>query len=162
MNKQIFLAFLFLISTVSCVLADEAQVITLKDGSQIKGELIGVGNGVYTIHTTTMGDVKVNTSQVASLSNAAAMPATASDDSFNQKVQSAQQKLMGDPQMMMQIQEMIKEPEMMQLLTDPAVTQAVMSRDLKALQSNPKAQQLINSPKMQALMEQMKSSNSSQ
>ena len=164
MNKKIVLSLLFLISAASFVLANETQVITLKDGSQIKGELVAVGGGVYTIHTAAMGDVKVNVSQVASISNAAAMPAPAAsaDNNFDQKVQAAQHRLMSDPQMMMQIQEMIKDPEMMQLLTDPSVSQAVMSRDLKALQSNPKAQQLINNPKMRGLMEQMKSGSSSQ
>ena len=45
----------------------ETQVIALKDGSQIKGELVGVANGVYTISTETLGNLQIKSDQIASI-----------------------------------------------------------------------------------------------
>ncbi|MBI3602777.1 MAG: hypothetical protein HY209_07800 [Candidatus Omnitrophica bacterium] len=161
------LVFAFLVLLPQTALSAD-QIITLKDGSQIKGELISAVAGVYTIHTPTMGDIKINASQVATIANAQIMPAanpdatpSPSDDVMNQKIRSAQTKLMGDPEMMAEIQEMVKDPELMQLLLDPTLTQEVMSHDTKAIQNNPKAQELINNPKMRALMDKLRSKNTS-
>jgi len=161
-SKIFFFAFLVLAPQLAFC---EAQTITLKDGSQVKGELVSFTGGVYTIHTPALGDIKVDSSQVVNIANGS-LPATATnpgssaqspaDNGFNQKIQSAQSKLMADPQMMAQIQEMTKDPELMQLLSDPTLVQAVMSHDVQAIQANPKAQELMNNPKMRALMDELR------
>jgi len=163
----ISLIFVGLVAQVS--FAGETQTITLKDGSQIRGELTGVGSGVYTVNTPTLGEVKVNSSEVASISSGSAplmqqqaqgggYAQQASGGDFNQKIQDAQKKLMNDPAMMEQLQAMAQDPELMKLLSDPSLVQAVTSHNVQAIESNPKAQALMNNPKMRAIMEQMKSS----
>ncbi|MEI7998165.1 MAG: hypothetical protein WCH62_01485, partial [Candidatus Omnitrophota bacterium] len=157
LSRLLILSFVILVPRLA--FCEDPQTITLKDGSQIKGELLGLSGGVYTIHTPSFGDIKINSSQVANIGSAAPMPTAlqaAPDDGLNQRVQAAQAKLMSNPQMVMQIQQMMQDPELSQLLSDPSITQAVMSHDLKAIQSNPKAQQLINNPKMRALMDQLR------
>ena len=70
MNKIILIFTLFILSATTLAFADQAeQVITLKDGSQIKGELAGIDNGVYTVKTPIIGDVHVAASDVASITN---------------------------------------------------------------------------------------------
>lgn len=167
MRKQTYLFILLSLFTLSSFSwADDAQTITLKDGSQIKGNLVGITNGTYTVHTPTLGDVKVSTSQVSSITTGAPMPvspnapAASSNNDFNQKIQSAQNKLMNDPEMMQQVTAMAQDPELMKLLSDPELTQAVMSHDVNAIQSNPKAQALMNNPRMKALMEELRSKTS--
>ncbi len=161
MKKQIWIISLVFVAIFNLYsFAEETQTITLKDGSQIRGELIGVGGGVYTIHTATMGDIKILVSQVASISNGAPVPQAqgstpASDGNIDQKIQSAQSKLMNNPQMMQQVQAMAQDPQLMQLFSDPALVKAVMSHDVKAIEGNPKAQELMNNPKMRAIVEQM-------
>ena len=172
MIKYIFVSTLMLLTCwTQAVQADNTQTITLKDGSQIKGELISIASGVYTVHTPTMGDIKISSSQVVNITNAQAMPVSAmppaanpssSDNGLNQKIQTAQSRLMADPQMITEIQELMKDPELMQLLTDPSLTQAVLSHDVKSIQNNPKAQALMNNPKMRALMDQMRQQNYTQ
>lgn len=160
---------LFLMGFICPALAD-TQVITLKDGSQIKGELVSVGGGVYTVQTAALGNVKVDASQVVNIANGAVAPAAnpyasqpPSDNGLNQRIQTVQSKLMSDPNMMAQVQQMTQDPELMQLLSDPSLTQAVLSHDVNAIQNNPKAQELMNNPKMKALMDQLRnSSNNSQ
>lgn len=159
-----------LLSVIVCVpLAfAEPQTITLKDGSQIRGELTGVGGGIYTVQTPTLGEVKVNSSEVANISSGApvAMQQQAAvgyntqpqGDNLNVRVQEAQTKLMNDPAMMQQLQALAQDPELMRLLSDPALVQAVTSRNVQAVENNPKAQQLMNNPKIRALMEQMQAS----
>ena len=160
----------FLLLSIRPVLADDSQVITLKDGSQIKGELVSVAGGIYTVRTPNIGEIKINSSQVVSISNGAAVAPppyayppqqAASDDGLNQKIQSAQSILMNSPEMMAQLQVMMQDPEMMTLLSDPSVTQAVMAHDVKAIQNNPKAQALMNNPKMKALMDKLRNSSNS-
>ncbi|MBF0490442.1 MAG: hypothetical protein HQL15_07455 [Candidatus Omnitrophica bacterium] len=161
MKKHILLLNIVLAALVSQFsVAQASQVITLKDGSQVKGDPTGLVDGVYTVHTATMGDVKVNSSEVASIADgsaAPAVPATPGTDpnALNQKIQTAQTALMNDPAMMQQVQAMAQDPEMMKLLSDPALVAAVTSHDVKAIENNPKAQELVNNPKMKALMEQL-------
>ena len=170
MRKQICILSLILLGFLTQFsIADEPQVITLKDGSQIKGNLVGINNDVYTVHTPALGDVNVSASQVSSISSEAVPPPQAVNTStppangdLNQKIQVAQNKLMNDPQMMQQVQAMTQDPELMKLFSDPVLAQAVMSHDVKAIENNPKAQELINNPKMRALMDQLSGKISSQ
>jgi len=173
MNKIIFVFTVLFLSTVTSSFADQAgQVITLKDGSQIKGELSGIENGVYTVKTPTMGDVHVPVSNVASITNSKipitappanhtagnyASPGQLSGDmpNMDQQIMSQQQKLMSNPEDMADVQQMAQDPEIMKLLSDPALVQAVTSHDYQAIQSNPKVQELLNNPKMQALLQKM-------
>jgi hypothetical protein len=154
MNKFSFvIAFLFL-SAAAVSSADQIQqVITLKDGSQIKGDLSGVENGVYTIKTPMIGDV-------ASITNggvpaAALPPADASNPSMDQQIAAGQEQLMSNPQSMAMIQEIAQDPEIMKALSDPSLVQAVTSHNYQAVQSNPEFQALMNTPKMQALLQKL-------
>jgi len=157
---------IFSLSTVSFADQDE-QVITLKDGSQIKGELAGINDGVYTVHTPIIGDVHVAANDVASITNgngAAAVPvattapteqAPAPSSNMDAQIQASQQKLINNPESMATLQEMAQDPEIMQALSDPALVQAVTSHDYAAVQSNPKIQELMSNPKMQALLQKL-------
>ena len=171
----LILFFVFLtISAAPPVFADQGeQVITLKDGSQIKGQLSGIVDGVYTIKTPIIGNVTVNASDVASITNGATPAATApaasvpsqaavqnvapsgSTSNLDQQVAANQQKLMSNPQSMAILREMMQDPEIMQALQDPALVQAVTSHDYQAVQNNPGVQKLLNNPKMQALLQQL-------
>ena len=77
MNKIILIFTALILSANTIVFADQGeQVITLKDGSQIKGTLSGIDNGVYTVKTPIIGDVHVAASDVSSITNGGA-PAAA-------------------------------------------------------------------------------------
>ncbi len=145
------------------------QVITLKDGSQIKGELAGIADGTYTIKTPIIGDVHVAAGDVVSIVSASAMPANVpnaqsdttpgtpavANPALSQQIQSAQKDLLNNPQAMMDLQKLGQDPEIMKLLSDPTLVQAVSSQNIDAIQNNPKAQELINNPKMRELMKKL-------
>jgi len=166
MYKLILVFTVLALSLNSAAFADQGQqVITLKDGSQIKGELSGINNGVYTVKTPIIGDVQVNAGDVSSItkdtgnatSTVAAAPAQASASTSNmdQQIAASQQKLMSNPQSMAILKEMMQDPEITEALQDPALVQAVTSHDYQAVQSNPKVQELMSSPKMQALLQKL-------
>jgi hypothetical protein len=136
----------------------EDQVITLKDGSQIKGELSGIAGGVYTVKTPIIGDIHVAAADVVSISKPSAAPAQASGmdkNNLNQRVEQAQTQLMANPQAMMELQALAQDPTLAPLLSDPALMQAVTSKDASAVANNPKAQQLMNDPRMRRVMEML-------
>src|SRR5665213_3077813 len=169
MNKIILTFTLLFFPTFTVSFADQTQqVITLKDGSQIKGELSGIDNGVYTVKTPIIGDVHVNASDVASITSADAVapapvatanyptaPTSGSIPNMDQQIAASQQKLLSNPQSMATLQEMMQDPEIMQALQDPALVQAVTSHDYAAVQSNPKIQELMQNPKMKELIQKL-------
>lgn len=161
MKKTTLLSSLLCVAFTASLAFAEPQTITLKDGSQIRGELTGVAGGIYTVQTPTLGEVKISSSEVASISNGAPVAVQhqqAPTVDLNSRVQEAQSKLMNDPAMMQQLQALAQDPELMRLLSDPELVQAVTSRNVQAVENNPKARQLMNNPKMRALMEQMQAS----
>lgn len=164
MNKIIHIFTILLLSAYAPAFADPSdQVITLKDGSQIKGQLSGIDNGVYTVKTPIIGDIHVAASDVASITNgdaAAALPANTSPSlgstpNMDQQIAASQKQLMSNPQSMATLQEMMQDPEIMQALQDPALVQAVTSHDLEAVKNNPNIQKLMSNPKMQALLQKL-------
>ena len=162
MNKVIFLLASLVLSANMAAFADQAQqVITLKDGSQIKGELAGINNGVYTVKTPIIGDVHVAASDVASITNGTVPVAAvqnqppAAAGNMDQQIAASQQKLMSNPESMATLKEMTQDPEIMQALQDPALVQAVTSHDYQAVQNNPQIQKLMSNPKMQALLQKL-------
>src|SRR5271154_2784629 len=109
MYKNTFLFTLLFLSITTFSFADQGdQVITLKDGSQIKGQLAGIDNGVYTVKTPIIGDVHVAASDVASITNgnaAAAAPQPTQDSAaipsnMDQQIAMQQQKLISNPKAM--------------------------------------------------------------
>jgi hypothetical protein len=167
MYKLIVFSFILFLSANTISFADQAeQVITLKDGSQIKGVLSGIDNGVYTVKTPIIGDVHVSAGDVASITNengtaaaapptSAPAPASGSAPNMDAQIAASQKQLMSNPQSMATLQEMAQDPDIMQALSDPALVQAVTTHDYQAVQNNPKIQELMSNPKMQAFLQKL-------
>ena len=142
---------------------DSEQVITLKDGSQIKGELVGISNGVYTIKAPIIGEVHASAGDVVSITNGNATgQGTASVPNMDQRIAAEQKKLMSNPESMATLQQMVQDPQIMQALQDPALVQAVTNHDYQAVQSNPNVQKLMSNPKMQAILQQLQAQQQQQ
>jgi hypothetical protein len=169
------LVFSFL--TLPQAFADQKK-ITLKDGSVIVGELESFNNGTYTVKTANLGDLELPEANVMSVASAsftpppaaaqapqAGMPQTGvapamGGSNFSNQVASMQNQIMSNPGTMQAVQAMAEDPEIMNMLSDPAFTQqltAAMSGqgDPQALANNPKIQKLMANPKMQALIQQV-------
>ncbi len=169
MKKLAFL-IIFLCTLTLNARAAETKVITLQDGSTIKGDVIGMDQGVYTIHNPAMGDMRVPDQNVVSITAAsAAVPAAqpqaaagaaeASAITATPEFQSMQSKMMADPQVMGDIQQMAQDPEIMALLSDPSFISALRSGSAANLQSDPRVKKLSENPRVQALIEKLQANH---
>lgn len=164
MKKISYILTLSLLAALPFNAFAEEQTITLKDGSVIKGELSGMANGVYTIQTPSLGVTQIKAEQIASINNSSAVdPGNISlnDPSNKNQMNQIQQNIMANPTLMADIQELASDPEMIKLLSNPQMLQAVMSKDMDAIKNNPATQELMNNPKMQALIQKLQENSSS-
>ena len=121
------------------------QVIHLKEGSQIHGEVVSMLRGTYSVKTQSMGVIEVASDQVKSIGGAAA------PEPDESTIQSIQSSLMGNQSVMSRILKLQEGPAMQAVLSDPEVMQVVQSMDMQALTKNPKIRALMNSPQMQSI-----------
>ncbi len=161
MEKNLRLVLFFIVLAFACPLyAQSAQVITLKDGSVIKGSVLQLTDGIYTLETGNLGKITVAESEII---NITAEPSPAPTDmgdtanaSLKGQVQQVQTNLLSDPEVMTDIQSIMQDPEIRGVLSDPAFMQAIMSYNPGQIQQNEKTQYLLQNPKFQSLMEKIR------
>ena len=160
MTKYFMIALFSLFIVSSAALAGTPQTITLKDGSVIHGQVLGMENNQYTIESPLAGTIHVPQDQIVSMSAAnqdnAPTPTSGAPSSINSTdITNAQNKILANPDAMKDIQTLASDPEVVALMNDPALLQAVQSKDLAAIQANPRTQQLMSNPKIKALIEKL-------
>lgn len=147
------------------------QVLTLRDGSQIKGHLIEVDGDHYVFQSLQLGDIRVRASEVQSITTdrgMCALPAgpspadpgsllgpSAANSPFYAQVREIQQQYFSDPKVMASLQELANDPEIVKILSDPQLLQAVFSMNPQQIMNDPQAQQLFQNPKIQSLIQQV-------
>ena len=144
-----------------------AQVIHLKDGSMIRGQLVGIQEGHYIIDSLKLGTVQVKAEDVAQITtndnisqNTATQqkPKTSSRTVGQQALQMAepvQNMLLSDPQMMSLLQELMEDPELMRLIQDPSFLKTLTAMDPETIKNNPDIQRVFQHPAMQELIRQL-------
>ena len=160
MKKNLKLVLFLIFLAFACPLyAQSAKVITLKDGSVIKGNVLQLADGVYTLETGNLGKVNVAESEIVSI---AVEPETVPSDtgeagnaSLKSQAQEIQTNLLSDPSIMAEIQNIMQDPEIRGVLSDPAFMNAIMSYDPNQIQQNEKTQYLLQNPKFRSLMEKI-------
>ncbi len=169
-------SFLFLF-VICCCSTNQAhaqadQTITLTDGSVLKGQLIGATENNIMIKTANMGTVTVAQDQVREISRQTsgnpgfqqensgfqAMEKMGGDGSASmansQQFQQMQSMLMSNPKIIQAIQELLKDPEILALLEDPSLANAVQGgADPMSLMSNPAFMKILGHPKIQAAVQ---------
>ena len=160
--KKITLRLFLIVAAVNlalCANAQSAKIITLKDGSVIKGNVLQLTNGVYTLETGNLGKINVPEPEVVSITaeSAPVPPGTGNTGSASLKgqVQEVQTNLLSDPEVMTEIQNIMQDPEIRGVLSDPAFMKAIMSYDPNQIQQNEKTQYLLQNPKFRSLMEKI-------
>jgi len=147
-----FLAFKFillLVITSSSAYAGEVQRIELRDGSVMNAEVISMHNGVYTLKSPSLGELRVNATQVQSISSLH-MPASQAG-SANINLNQVQSKLKANPDTKNLITGLQNDPDMQAILSDPEIMKAIQNGDYAALANNPKFQKLMNNPKIKQI-----------
>ncbi len=141
------------------VWASAEQIIRLQDGSEIRGEVISLSNGVYTIDSRSLGTIKLGSDQVQMMTSGGAPASNPVDQAKQQMgeqtVQSIQSAITANTGLMSAILKLQNDPAMKAILADPEVMQAVQNLDLQALSQNPKIQALMRSPQVQQIQGQL-------
>ena len=150
-----------LLRTTVTANAQTAKVITLKDGSIIKGKVVRLVNGIYTLETSNLGQINVPESTILSIvlprvmnsQNQQAIGSTAlQKEQLKNQVQQMQGSILSDPELMGDLQDMVKDKEIQAMLSDPKLLSAILSYDPEKLQNNQNVQRLMQNPKIQNLM----------
>jgi len=138
--------------------AGDVREIDLSDGSVIQGEVISLSNGIYTIRSDNLGIIKLEESKVLAIRpRSSAMDSqSAQTGSSPGQMQSLQQKMMNDQEIMVLIQSLQNDPEFKRILEDPEIMKAVNAGDVAALAANPKFMKLLNNATVQEIEKKVK------
>jgi hypothetical protein len=138
--------------------AGEVREIELTDGSVISGEVLSLSSGIYTVRSGSLGIVKLEESKVRTIRSKTPSldPQPAQSSSSPGQIQSLEQKMISDKEIMGLIQSLQDDPEFKNMLEDPDVMKAVNAGDIAALSANPKFMKLLNNRTVQEIEKKMK------
>lgn len=140
-----------------------APTIELKDGSRIVGDIQGVENGMYIVHSPSIGTLHVAQSDIAridyggSVSNAAGPSgeSPANDAAVAGNIQQLLTGLAQDPATLQSIMSLQSDPQIQSVLNDPAIMKAIQDGDYTRLLGNPKIQSLESDAQVKQLVQQL-------
>lgn len=150
--KSLILLMFVLIGT--WIQGTVAAVINLKDGSKIRGEIVSMEKGTYTVKTTSIGTIQLSDRQVESITQSESnreAPASIGGDA----VKSIQSFIVSNQSLMGSILKLQEDPAMRAVLADPEVMKAVQSMDFKTLSSHPKIKALMNSSEVKSIQQRL-------
>jgi len=159
--SYIHIIAIILLSLSSNSYAQASKIITLIDGSVLKGKVIQLQDNIYTIETTTLGQVDIPESNILSIASPEAANTQDQQSNENQNTQKAQlqkqaQQMQGNilsnPELMTDIQNIINDEEIQATLSDPKLLNDILSYDQEKIQQNENVQNLMQNPKMLNLM----------
>lgn len=147
MKKNTLWILLILFVSSSSLFAEE-MLIKLKDGVVVRGEVVSMRDGIYTIRSKMLGEIAVRGSDVLSMSKI-------EDESgvFPADRQRIERQIMSNPQFMQSVQNIAQDESVLEMLSDPAIKSAIMRQDVEYLQQNKKFKQFMGNPAVQGLVE---------
>ena len=111
-NFQTFLAFFLLLGFPAVVLASP-RIISLKDGSQLKGEIVSAANGVYTVKTQNLGKIELQEGEIISISSDSMTPppapTVAGTGNLQEKAAGLQNQILSDPKLLTDLQNLTQD-----------------------------------------------------
>jgi hypothetical protein len=120
----------------------ETREIELIDGSVIYGEVVSLSEGVYTLKTGGFGTIRIEEQKIR------AIRLKGSEGAAGEQIQTLQQTMMSDEEIINIILSMQNDPDIQRVLEDPSIMKAVASGDVNALLSNPKFMKLLDKPEI--------------
>jgi len=131
--------------------AGELKEIVLTDGNTIIGEIVSMTNGIYTIKTATLGELKIEDSRVEIIRNSSGRQEENESASVQQEILAVQQKMLADESIIQVILALQNDPDFQDVLQDESIMMAISSGDFNALMTNPKIVKLMNNSNVQEI-----------
>jgi hypothetical protein len=144
-SSVVFCALCFSFLSGSAAAQDELKanaVVKLKDGGVVVGQVLGKENGKYRIMTGTMGIVTISETDIASFE--------AKEEMNWEKYQKA---ITDNPQTISSIQDLSRDQEVMAIVSDPKIKEAIARQDLDYLRSNEKFLKFMNNPTVKQIIQ---------
>ncbi len=158
MKLKIFLTLIFsflLISNTSAQTPEAKKNIKLKDGTILKGRVISMEDGVYTIRTPYLNEIAINEEDIETISDHVVQPLT--QDLLRNEVEAVQGQVIANPALMQEIQETMNNPKIREIMQDPEFINAVMSMDPEAIKNNEKTYEMLQQPEIKELFQKIES-----
>lgn len=155
---RILLAF-----TLACATcAQAAPTIELADGSRIQGDVKGLHDGVYTIVSPTLGTVHIAEANIVRIvyggrsdGSAPIAVAPSNNAALASQALQLQAQIAADPADMQAILGLQNDPQILAILSDPQIVQAIERGDYAGLINNPKIQALENNAHLKQVLQQL-------
>ncbi|MGD8958069.1 MAG: hypothetical protein PVJ03_12100 [Chromatiaceae bacterium] len=139
--------------------ADPGRVIELTDGSRISGDIVDYSNGIYTIESESLGRLLLDDVRIRSIRSGSpgfgppdgldsGLPAPAALSQLEQ----IRHRIISNPDVLAQVMSLQQDPDLIAILNDPQIMQAVMSGQIGVLQNHPKINQLQSNPTVRSIM----------
>lgn len=165
--KKYLLTFILTVSVLSLASAAPAssKIITLKNGSILKGKVIQLKDGIYTLEIPDLGRVDIPEANILSITSPRAPSSQHSQSDGSKNLQKAELKsqvdkiqgnILSDPGLMMDLQNIIADKEIQAMLSDPRLLNDVLSYDPEKIQRNDNVQNLMQNKNMQKFMEKVR------
>ena len=122
--KKVILLVLLTLGLNVIAYCGQLSKIELTDGSVINGEIVSYLNGVYTINTATVGEIKVGGEKVAKIESA-------KDNSVDSQVSAYGQKLMKNQENAVILAGLASNFGLQEMAKDPQVLSAAKAGELK-------------------------------
>ena len=128
--------------------------VELTDGSVIEGEMISLENDVYRIKSDSLGEVKINSSKVRSITAAGASAGATerntspANPDIDAVVDNLQLSAAASPEKTQALTDLLSDPEIKDILDDPEIMGQVSSRDVQSLSKNKKFVNLLNNSRL--------------
>jgi hypothetical protein len=166
-----FSSILFTFATICSPLlasGETVREIELTDGSLIRAEVVSMSQGVYRLHSDTLGEIEVPEHRIKAIRSLEAETITPrievkpeEESSVPTETLSApapalsaedlQQRLQQDPTAMEKIRSLQNDPLVQSILDDAGTMQAVEAGDIGTLLNDPKIRALMSHPTIQEL-----------
>jgi hypothetical protein len=142
------------------LLADSLRIIELVDGSRIAGEIVLFEHGVYTIESDSLGRLHIPNSDIQAIRAAGhatpRQPSPAATDTASAvepQLPPYESQMLADPAIVSMVMTLQQDPDVLAVLNDPSVMQAIAARDFDALQGNAKILKLENNPTIRQILD---------
>ena len=152
--------FLILMTFSSNLFAGQLNEIELVDGGIILGEIISKSDGFYVVKSESLGTLKVKEAEIRfiRMESAGATEkgiASPPKGAAASEIQSLQQSMMNNDEVMGLVMSLQKNPKMQELLKDPGFMKAVSAGDISSLMANPKFIELLNNPEIKEIQKRV-------
>jgi len=157
--KRIIIFCLFFLGLSAAAYCGQASRIELTDGSVINGEIISLSDGVYTINTSSLGQMKLEGAKVSKIETVNPLsnnPASGTQNLSQSQVESYGKTLMEDPKNAAIVTELATDNQFQELAKDPQLKEAAKAGDIQAMMKNEKFKAILENPKLKETIKKLK------